>query len=156
MHRRAHRSAQPSGVTLKYDDASWHYGGDFPEGLPDEAGATHTRMFVAWALLSGLSGSIHIEDYPDDIPKLRARSVTPGQFFLASCDGKFTNEDLNEEGNAFAQAYFDFEKGKYLDDYGAVLFEGLPSMYHVPDTWENFDKLKPVLDQRLKEWRRDT
>src|SRR6266404_3538306 len=36
---------------MKYDDASWHYGGDFPEDLPREAGATHTGMFVAWALL---------------------------------------------------------------------------------------------------------
>ncbi|MGN6118448.1 MAG: DUF7832 domain-containing protein, partial [Rhodanobacter sp.] len=43
---------------MKYDDASWHYGGDFPKDLPDEAGATHTGMFVAWALLSGLAGQI--------------------------------------------------------------------------------------------------
>jgi len=41
---------------MKYDDASWHYGGDFPDDLPDEAGATHTGMFLAWALLSGLGG----------------------------------------------------------------------------------------------------
>ncbi len=25
---------------MKYDDASWHYGGDFPKGLNNEAGAT--------------------------------------------------------------------------------------------------------------------
>jgi hypothetical protein len=141
---------------LKYDDASWHYGGDFPEDLPDEAGATHTGMFVAWALLSGLSGSIHIEDFPEDIPKLRERTLTPGQFFLASCDGKFTDEDLNAEGNSFVQAYFDFEKGNYLADYESALGEGLPTMYHVPDTWASFDMLKPILDRRLREWRRDT
>ena len=23
---------------MKYDDASWHYGGDFPADLPQEAG----------------------------------------------------------------------------------------------------------------------
>jgi hypothetical protein len=138
---------------LKYDDASWHYGGDFPKDLPNEAGATHTGMFVAWALLSGLSGSVHVEEFPDDISKLRERSLTPGRFFLSICDGKFTDEDLNGEGNAFAEFYFDFEKGRFLDDYAEVLFGSLPSMYHVPDTWESFDKLKPVLDLRLKEWR---
>ena len=119
---------------MKYDDATWHSGGDFPEDLPDEAGATHTGMFVAWAFLSGLAGSIHIDDFPEDIPKLRARSMTPGQFFLECFDGKFTDEDLSDEGNAFAQAYFDFEKGNYLADYEAALGDSLETMYHVPDT----------------------
>lgn len=73
---------------MKYDDASWHYGGDFPEELPDEAGATHTGIFLAWALLVGLSGEFHVDDSPEDIPRLKMRSLTPGQFFLESCDGK--------------------------------------------------------------------
>ncbi len=140
---------------MKYDDASWHYGGDFPKDLPDAAGATHTGMFVAWALLSGLGGEIHVSEFPGDLEKLRSRSVTPGQFFLEACDGKFTDEDLNDEGNAFAQAYFEFDGGAYVGDYDRVLVGGLPSQYHVADTWENFDKLLPVLDKRLAEWRRE-
>jgi hypothetical protein len=36
---------------MKYDDASWHFGGEFPKDLPEEAAATHTGMFVAWAFL---------------------------------------------------------------------------------------------------------
>jgi len=139
---------------LKYDDASWHNGGDFPKDLPDEAGATHTGMFVAWALLAGLSGDIHTEEYPEGVEKLRSRSITPGQFFLEACDGKFTDEDLNDEGNAFAQEYFEFESGSYLEDYGRLLAEDLPSQYHVQDTWTNFDKLRPVLDKRFDDWRR--
>jgi hypothetical protein len=138
---------------MKYDDASWHYGGQFPKDLPDEAGATHTGMFVAWALLTGLAGQIHLEDFPEDVEKLRSRSVTPGQFFLEACDGKFTDEDLNDEGNAFAQEYFDFERGAYIKDYDRLLVKGLPSPYHVQDTWTNFERLCPVLDKRLKDWR---
>jgi hypothetical protein len=138
---------------MKYDDASWHYGGKFPKDLPIEAGATHTGMFVAWALLSGLAGDIHIEDFPEDIPRLKSRAITPGAFFLESCDGKFTDEDLNDEGNAFAQAYFDFDTGKYLADYEAALGAGLPELYYVKDTWENFDLLKPVLDTQFKAWK---
>jgi len=30
---------------------------------------------------------------------------------------------------------------------------GLPSEYHVADSWESYDKLKPVLDNRLSAWR---
>jgi hypothetical protein len=139
---------------MKYDDATWHSGGTFPDDLPAEAGATHTGMFVAWALLSGLSGDIHIVDFPDDVPSLRDRSITPGAFFLASCDGKLTSEDLNDEGNAFAASYFGLEKGGYLADYEAALGRNLPTLYHVSDTWENYDRISPILDNRLMAWRR--
>lgn len=139
---------------MKYDDASWHYGADnFPKHLPPAAGATHTGMFVAWAFLSGLAGELHIEDFPENIPRLAARSVTPGAFFLEACDGKFTDEDLTDEGNRFAADYFDFEKGMYLADYEKVLGKEAGDLYSVPDTWESFDRLKPVLDNRLSEWR---
>lgn len=140
---------------MKYDDASWHYGGKFPKDLPIEAGATHTGMFVAWALLSGLAGEIHIDGFPGDIPRLKSRSITPGKYFLESCDGKFTDEDLNDEGNAFAREYFNLESGEYLADYEATVGVGLPELYYVKDTWENFDLLKPVLDERLRQWREE-
>ncbi|MBB6096442.1 hypothetical protein HNQ60_005364 [Povalibacter uvarum] len=138
---------------MKYDDASWHYGGKFPADLPPEAGATHTGMFVAWALLAGLGGDIHTEECPEDLELAQSRSETPGTLFLRFCDGKFTDEDLNDEGNQFAAAYFDFENGSYLADYAATLGEAGRDLYYVADTWENFDRLRPVLDERLSEWR---
>ena len=137
---------------MKYDDASWHYGGDFPSDLPLEAGATHIGMFLAWALLSDLAGEIHTEDFPEGLEALRTRSVTPGAFFLEYCDGKFTDEDLSDKGNAFAVEYFNLEGGRYLKDYEEILGGSLPSLYHVPDTWHNFDLLKPTLDSRFAEW----
>ncbi len=140
---------------MKYDDASWHYGGNFPRDLPQSAGATHSGMFLAWALLSGLGGAIHTEEFPEELERLRTRTITPGQFLIDACDEKFTDEDLNDEGNAFAAAYFDFERGSYIADYERVLVQDLPSQYHVADTWENFEKLKPILDQRFQEWRRN-
>jgi hypothetical protein len=137
---------------MKYDDASWHYGGNFPEGLPDEAGATHTGMYVAWALLAGMAGPF-FDDFPDDLAILQARTQTPGEFFLDKADGKFVDDMLTEEGNAFTQAYFDFEKGSYLGDYGRLVGDSMPTLYHVPDTWQVFDILRPVLDDRLRVWR---
>jgi hypothetical protein len=139
---------------MKYDDASWHYGGKFPKDLPESAGATHTGMFVAWALLSGLAGDIHLVDSPDEIPMLQSRRITPGAFFSSSCDGKFTDEDLNAEGNGFAMSYFDLQKGQYMKDYAKTLGKRLPSLYHVPDSWDSYSKLAPVLDRRIAEWRR--
>ena len=137
---------------MKYDDASWHYGGDFPSDLPIEAGGTHRGMFVAWALLTGLAGEIHLEDLPEGLAALKEKSITPGPFFLRYCDGKFTDEDLDDEGNAFASKYYG-ENGQYISDYSSVFDDDSPSLYHVQDTWENFDALKPVLDARFAAWR---
>lgn len=137
---------------MKYDDASWHYGGDFPKDLPDEAGATHAGMFLAWALHSGLAGEFFTVDFPEDMSKLLSRSVTPGRFFLDACDGKFTSEELNDVGNRFAAAYYDMQKGQFLADYEATVGGSLPTLYHVSDSWETYELLRPVFDRRFKEW----
>lgn len=138
---------------MKYDDASWHYGGDFPADLDEVAGSTHIGMFVAWALLSGLGGSIHIDDFPDSVPTIKQRKVTPAQFFITMCDEKFTDEDLSEEGNEFAIFYYEGNGASFIDDYDNTLGSDLPSLYHVKDTWENFDKIKPVIDARYADWK---
>lgn len=140
---------------MKYDDASWHSGGDFPRDLPHEAAATHTGMFVAYALLTGLAGATHVSDFPDYISRLKARSSTPGALFLESCDGKFTDEDLNEVGNAFAVSYYDMEKGRFLSDYQSAVGDDLASLYHVPDTWDTYEALRPIFDLRFAEWQRN-
>lgn len=59
--------------------------------LPNEAGATHTGTFVACGLASGLAGAIYLEDFPDTIQRLKAPSVTPGQFFLEGGRGVAAN-----------------------------------------------------------------
>jgi len=138
---------------MKYDDASWHYGGDFPQDLPDEAGATHIAMFVAWCVLNGMAGALHLEDFADDAERLRARACTPGTWFMNVCDGKFTDEDVNEEGNAFAASYYAYDgsnPSRYVSDYERVLGAGLPSLYHVPDTWTSYDLLAPVIVRRFE------
>jgi hypothetical protein len=138
---------------MKYDDASWHLEGEFPEDLPNEAAATHIGMFLTWALLSGLGGPHFVSEFPEELAQLQARAVTPGQFLLASCDGSLIGEDLSLEGNAFTRDYFYAKTKQYLADYTGTLGGTLPSLYHAADTWENFDRLKPVLGQRLAEWR---
>src|SRR5579883_2595762 len=142
---------------MQYDDASWHSGTDLADDLPAEAGATHIGMFVAWALLSGLGGSLYDGsgnrtyggDRSHDLRKLRMRLITPRTFFLDVCKGKFAAKDLNEKGKAFALVYYAGKKARYLSDYGATLGKSGTTIYHVADTWENFDRLKPVLDRQF-------
>lgn len=138
---------------MKYDDASWHYGGDFPQDLPPEAGATHIAMFVAWSLLNGLAGSIHTEESPEALEQLQRRELTPGAWFINWCDEKFTDEDLSQEGNAFATAYY-VDKGprSYLADYEAT-FSDTDNVYPLDDDWGNYDRLAPTVSMRFLEWK---
>jgi hypothetical protein len=139
---------------MKYDDASWHYEGDFPTDLPREAGATHVGMFLAWALLHGFAGELHIQDSPETLDQLRQRAITPGQFLILACDEKFTDEDLSTVGNAFAESCFAplNPSAGYVADYEDTLGRSEPSLYHVPDTWETYDHLAPVIQKRFEEW----
>lgn len=139
---------------MKYDDASWHYGGSFPPDLEPKADATHIAMFASWCVLNGIGGKLHIEDFADGLEQLRSRQVTPGEWFASICDGKFTDEDLNEEGNAFTAFYYSPEPAPYLADYEDTLGRGLVSLYHVPDTWPSFDRLSLVISKRYEQWKR--
>lgn len=144
---------------MKYDDASWHSDGDFPPDLRERAGATHIAMFVSWAMLNGLAGDLHTSEFPDDLAKLSAREVTPVEWFLSVCDGKFTDEDLNDEGNRFTKAYYAGEAGlhttagSYLADYDDT-FSSSETLYHVPDGWGTLTTIGPIIAKRFSEWRR--
>jgi hypothetical protein len=139
---------------MKYDDASWHSEGDFPEDLPGDAAFTHTGLYLAWAVRAGLASEELQNDFVEELAKLGARLAPPCHLYKVM-DGKLTEEDLSDEGNSFTKFYFDFDVGQYLNDYGHVFGEGHLTMYHVADSWENYEKLKPILDNRLAAWRAD-
>ena len=139
---------------MKYDDASWHYGGEFPKELPSEPGATHIGMFVAWCLLNGLGSDFHVKEMPDLLAHLKAKRLTPGAFFIKACDEKFTDEDLSPDGNAFAKSYYEAKDAEYIGDYEAALGADVPTLYHVTDTWENYERLAPAIAKRYAAWRK--
>lgn len=138
---------------LVFDKAKWHYEGEFPEDLDEMQGFVHTGMFVGWIVDTGLYGEEFADDFKSEIRKFKARKLT-GSGIYASADGVFDEEMLNAEGLAFTKAYFDFDKGQYLKDYEKLLSGKLPSMYHVQDTWENYDLLKTQIDNRFAAWKK--
>ncbi len=63
---------------------------------------------------------------------------------------------MNVEGNAFAEHYYrneEGERGAYFADYKKVLAAGLPSFWHVADTWDNYEKMAAVISRRFEEWK---
>jgi hypothetical protein len=139
---------------VAYDRADWHYGGDFPPDLPPENGGTHIGMFLAWAICNGLEGELHRAESAEGLAAVRARARTGRDFLFEYCDEKFWEEDLCQEGNAFAAAYYAANgPASYLYDYDRALGTGLPSLYHVEDSWGNYDRIAPVISRRYSAWR---
>ena len=136
---------------MKYDDASWHAQSEDGARALSGAGATHIGMFLAWAINARLAAKLD-NVWQQDIEVLRRREMTPGAWLAHYCDGKFSDAMLGVEGNAFAEVYYE-DEGEYLRDYARRLGAEVGSLYDVPDTWETYDQLAPVLDHRLAQWR---
>ena len=140
---------------MSYDRADFDYSTE-AEPLPKGHAGTHIGMFLAWTVLNGLESDFHRERSAELLARLRRREITGRQFFEAACKEQFSEKDLNPEGNGFAEYYYANdagERGAYFADYRKALTAGLPSFWHVADTWANYDKLAPVLDKRFANWK---
>lgn len=151
---------------MKYDDASWHYAGNYPKNLPKENAATHIGMFLTWMIDNDMVSQMLLDDFSADLIKVKEGHLTGAEFLMNNCDEKFTDEDLNDEGNAFARDYYEqntqFSKvcSNYFIDYWR-LFEYIAlqnnfkyeSIYHVENSWENYEELRLGIDRRYEEWK---
>lgn len=131
---------------MKYDDAGWHYGGDFPKGSPDKYGATHIALFMKWCFVKGWAGELHTEKEPKELNKVINGNMSAVTFFLDYCDEKLTDEDFNEKGNIFASKYYG-DDGLYLTDY-VELFGDL--MYVASENEHDFEKFSSMLESRYQ------
>lgn len=140
---------------MAYDRADFDYStADQP--LPKGHAATHIGMFLAWTIQTSLLNDRHLQLSSALVGQVRNRQITGRQFFDAACQEKFAEKDLNVEGNNFAEYYYRNtagERGLYFEDYKKTLAKGLPSFWHVADTWENYDRLAPVLTRRYEQWK---
>lgn len=146
----------------KYDDASWHYGGDYPKDLPNENAATHIGMFLAWCIDNDLMSEELTEDVEEEIKQVKNRELSGADFLIDICDESFGEYDLNELGNDFAKAYYEYTEptkftekyASYIDDYARLLNNSSTEndIYKVENSWQNYDLLKPIIEQRFKQW----
>ena len=112
---------------MSYDRADFDYSTD-EEPLPKGHAGTHIGMFLAWAVQNGLESNYHRQQSAASLVRLRRRELTGRQFFEAACRERFSERDLNDEGNAFAQYYYvdaTGKRGAYFADYKRVLVRAL-------------------------------
>ncbi len=137
-----------------YDKAKYHVEGDFPEGLDKSQAHVPTGFFVAWLAMNNLVSEEILSNFKDEVDAIKNRKASPSGLYRA-VGGVFSEDMLTAEGNVFTQQYFDFDIGKYLDDYDELLSEHLPSFFHVADTWENYNILAKRIDERFAAWKKD-
>jgi hypothetical protein len=130
-----------------YDKAQKHYQSDnYPCDLTVKQADVHTGMYLGWIIEKGL----YSESFGRRLSEIRAfreRRKT-GAAIYALCDSILTSDMLNDQGNRFTASYF----SRYMLDYKGTLAANAPSLYHVSDSWENYDKLARLLDKRYNEW----
>ena len=148
----------PKNLTTEdivFDKAKWHINDDFPIDLDHYQSYVHSGLFICWLIDNGLLEDDFKTKNSIGINLLVTRQVAPSQFYVDYLDGVFDAEGLTQAAIKFTADYFDFEKGNYVADYLTTLdpTDSLPSLFHVADTWENYDKLKPIINNRFREWK---
>ncbi|HEX8911041.1 MAG TPA: hypothetical protein VF796_01690 [Humisphaera sp.] len=136
---------------MAYDKAKFHYDGKFPADLPPENGATHIGMFLAWAAQRGLTEDAFLDEEGIDVGAVRARRMTGRDLLVTALDGVLSEDDLNDEGNAFAESYY--LPGTYGEDYDNLFKGSHPTRCHVEDDWANFDRVARMIDARYAAWK---
>ncbi len=134
-----------------YDKAKYHHETIEQLGLSQKHAANHTVFFLRWLIEQDLMAKSFVEE-EEILEKFRAGSSSIHKVY-EWWDCCLTDDMLSEEGNKFARHYFDFDNGKYLQDYIETLQGSLPSEFHIDYTEENYQRMKEVIDRRYKEWK---
>jgi len=138
-----------------YDKAEYHDDTVRDLGLPEEHAANHTVFFLRWLIEHSLMSKFFEEESPDILSAFREGRVSIHAVY-EWWDQCLVEDMLSDDGNAFAQAYFDFDHGEYVKDYVRVLQRDLQSQFHVPYTEENYQAISAVIDNRFGAWRQAT
>jgi len=140
---------------IVFDKAKYHIGGDFPSDVDTFQAYVHTGLFVCWLIDRDLINADFKKEFHSEIKLLLTRQISPSKFYHDYLDGVFSSEGFTRLAINFATYYFDFEKGQYLIDYEATLNPNnkLETLYHVADTWDNYDKLKSVIGRSFDQWK---
>jgi hypothetical protein len=136
-----------------YDKAKYHLESVEQAGLPESHASNHTVPILRWLIDNGLMSEFFVTESGDDLGRYKRGALTIHGLY-ESWDTCLISDMLSDEGNAFAMHYFDFERGKYLQDYIATLQGDLPTEFHVEYSEVTYAKLRSIIDRRYQEWKR--
>jgi hypothetical protein len=137
---------------MKYADSEYYFLNYEDDSIDNDAAATHIGMYLAWLVLHEMVAAWHLEQHGDALRALKARATTPGNFALDLLDGQLHDGDMSPLGDSFSAWYFpETYHIEYADLFGVSLDVNV-DFCSVPDTWENFERLAPLIDARFEQW----
>jgi hypothetical protein len=134
-----------------YDNAKTHFLGNFPANLPIEQAYVHIGIYLGWVIDRDLYSEYFEDEASNQIFRFKRREISC-TILSEIWDGYLGYELFNHHGNMFT--YYYYGGGLYNSDYKQVLVKNLPSLYHVTDSWENYEKMKAVMDLRFQDWKK--
>lgn len=134
-----------------YDNAKNHFLGNFPNTLPIEQAYVHIGIYLGWIIENNLISDYFEEEAETEIYRFKRREITSA-ILSEIWDGYLGYELFNEEGNMFT--YYYYGGGLYKRDYEMLLCKELPSLYHVRDSWENFEQISRQISSRFTDWKK--
>jgi hypothetical protein len=145
------KRAKPIENKYVFDKAKYHDDSIKKLGLDEKQTFVHTGLFFAWMVKNGLMSRFFIEESGAEIEKLKQRKISPSAIYM-TWDGVLVGEMLSDKGFIFAMNYFDFDKGQYIRDYEKVFNVTGNQVFTVKDSWDNYDKIKPIIDAAFEKW----
>ncbi|MBG9792214.1 hypothetical protein ABD76_06755 [Paenibacillus dendritiformis] len=137
-----------------FDKAKWHYDGEFRQELDIFQAYVPIGMFVAWVIKNELCSKRTRKSDASDIELVRQDKMTGAQFYRDNWDGVLSSNDLSDEADAFAREYLNIHNDIYTAvDFTEIVATGLPTIYHVEDTIENYRMIEPVISERYRDWK---
>lgn len=133
-----------------YDNAKNHFLGNFPESLPIEQAYVHIGIYLGWIIENELYSEFFDDEAGIQIFRFQRKEICP-TILSELWDGYLGYELFSHKGNLFT--YFYYGGGIYRKDYTDLLASDLPSIYHVKDTWENYDIMKAKITERFEQWK---
>jgi len=138
--------------TFVYDKAKYHIESVEKFKLPDEHAYNHTTFFMSWLVQNRLMSEWFEEECRSEVASYRDGKISINQLY-EYWDTCLISEMLSPEGNAFANDYFNFDRGAYLKDYSKHLQRDLPSEFHVPYTSTNETIAHRFISERYQTWK---
>lgn len=141
----------PNSKVNLYDKASQHFmSGGFPDQLPIDQAYVHIGMYLGWIVSNNLYSDFFEEECDTQIYRFKHKEISPAM--LSEIWGGSLGSNLfTDEGNMFT--YYYYGGGLYKRDYEKLLAAQLPSIYHVKDSWENFDMVSKKITEQYQRWK---
>lgn len=138
--------------SIIYDDAQRHLPAVEHAGLDAGQADVHTAFFLAWLIDRDFVSATFRTAHRELLKQHRSGDRSAIDIYRA-VGRRLSSDMLSDEGNAFAQAYYQSATGQYLQDYAELLVGDLPSDYHVTFSGENRELIQRRIDDRYAVWR---